>query len=139
MQFNVAHRHAPRAAQNNFHPPVTHGVFLDVHNPEDLAEHPRRIILAFCNTPETKRSTHIFGIHCRNFWHGDPDWNMYIRDAYVAVQDQDEDVVEDIQHLRDLGCTLPAEVNFLPDATAMYTRRLMNKALHSPAPVEAAR
>lgn len=139
MQFNVSHKVGPRAAQNNFYPPVTHGVYLDVHNPDDVEADPKRIVLAFCNTPETASSTHIFGVHCRNFWHGDPDWNMYIRDAYVAVQDQDEEIVEDIQKLKDSGCTLPPEVNFRPDATGMYTRRLMNKRVADEAALAAAK
>lgn len=129
MQFNVPYMSAPRAAQNNYHPPATHAVWLDVHNPDDVEAEPTRIILAFCNTPETERTTHIFGVHCRNFRQGDPDWNGYIREAYVAVQDQDQGVIEDQQELRDLNCTFPQEVNFRPDATGMFTRRRMNKVV----------
>jgi vanillate O-demethylase monooxygenase subunit len=117
---------APRGLLGYFQPPAAHGIWIQAWDPERPETPLRTCIIAFCFTPETETTSHLFIGHARNYREGDPDWDFHVVHSFDATQSQDGAVVEAIEQVMRRGGVVQNEVSFRSDTSIMRARHIMN-------------
>jgi vanillate O-demethylase monooxygenase subunit len=129
MEFDVDYDVAPRALVGHFCPPATHCVWIEVYDPQKPDAMPRTLRIAFCFTPETETTTHMFVVESRNYRTQNAEWDTFMSESFHMIQSQDMGAVEGIEAVMQTSYELPEEVSFRADASVMRARRLMHQML----------
>jgi vanillate O-demethylase monooxygenase subunit len=129
LLLDLDHEVGPRGLLGHFRPPATHGIWIQAWDPNEPDKLIRTCIIAFCFTPETETTTHLFIGHARNYRKGDADWDFHVAHSFDATQSQDGTVVEAIEQVMRKNQIVQEEVSFRSDTSIMRARRIMNEML----------
>jgi vanillate O-demethylase monooxygenase subunit len=126
LLLDVDHEVGPRGLLGHFVPPASHGIWIQAFDPENHDKPIRTCIIAFCFTPESETTSHLFIGHARDYRVGDGDWDFHIAHSFDATQSQDGTVVEAIETRMRANALVQEEVSFRSDTSIMRARRIMN-------------
>jgi len=129
MEFDVDYDRAPRALVGHFCAPATHCVWIEVYDPKNPDKMPKTLRIAFCFTPESDTTTHMFVCESRNYRTENAEWDEFMRESFHMIQSQDLHAVEGIEYVMQNSHELPEEVSFRADASVLRARRLINEML----------